>query len=166
MLSASQSFYTPYHPLQHNGGLIDGISEGDIWSCDRTCIYPVAVAWNHMWLRCSTWLTLPQYVQCSHPEFVGGAWNVEWKYNREERWPGKWHLTLVIPLLISSWKLSHATLAGVKSHTEELAWPKKTTAIAWFWLFEDCGSVNGWFLRVSVFWAHFDWSRGHTCILV
>lgn len=62
-----------YHPLQHDGGLIDGIREGDVWPCDRALIYTVAVAWYHMWFRWSTWLALPQYVQCSHSKFVGCA---------------------------------------------------------------------------------------------
>lgn len=69
---------TAYHPLQHDGGLVDGISEGNVWACNRAFIGTVAVTWDYVWSRCSAGFTLPQYVQGSNPEFVGHTWSVEW----------------------------------------------------------------------------------------
>lgn len=63
-----------YHPLEHDGGLIDCISEGDVRAGHGPLVYAATVAGHHVGPGGGAGLALPQHVQSPDPELVGGAW--------------------------------------------------------------------------------------------
>lgn len=77
--------YKPYHPLQHDGGLIDGICESDVWPGHRALVDSVAVPRYHIRPRRCTGLTLSQDVQRPDTELIGCAYGEKWEIKELQR---------------------------------------------------------------------------------